>query len=90
MQGMIQELNRQSLKSSVMRQIQCKCGSILDVRRAVEVTAIEQVDPVTETVRFVQIWCHKCWDSNGAKALEIMAHHYPTYKFETIDGREVW
>lgn len=74
-------LNRNSLKYSVGRAIFCPgCRDIMDVRRAVEVTASQNGNIV-----MVKALCITCWDKQRAEFERKLAELKAT--IEVLDGR---
>jgi hypothetical protein len=76
------ELQRESLRGSVQRAIFCpSCGNVLDMRRAVEVSAWKDSDCLK-----VVVVCAKCWDAHLPSRPPVPAE----IKLEVLDGRELY
>lgn len=84
-------LKRNMLKFHVGHEIFCpKCGNVLDVRRAVEVTTLMHGKPGKSSVV-----CAMCFDAvkeEFEKAFEEMKAQFPQFELslEILDGRELF
>ena len=86
---LVNELQRQSHKYMVQRNIQCMgCRSILDVRTAVSI----DIYAANDDIAYASVLCGKCFDTTIAaggmdNALKQVGEGA---RFETFDGRERW
>ena len=82
------EMQKEWFKGSVGQQIFCavgQCGSVLDCRRAVEVTINKNDKPVQ-----VQFYCAKCFYKADIKRLTDNVLTPNGLTLEVVDGRELY
>ena len=85
--GMKNEIERQSFRSHFGQQIFCPCKSVLDVRKSVAVYVWLEKGLV-----FSRVFCGACFDrtnSNGGLARGVKAAGVGA-TLETYDGRSRW
>lgn len=79
------ELNRELLRFAVCQRIQCRgCGTILDVRRAVHVEVLEQLNPIGNDVI-----CAACYDRKKP-VFDKLAGENSMRTYVALDGRELF
>lgn len=82
------EIQRQWFKGSVGMQIFCKvshCQSILDCKRAVELTIYQGDKPVKS-----EFYCAKCYDQADVERLRTEVLTPNGLTLEVVDGRELY
>lgn len=78
-------LTRNALKWHCGHDIQCRCGAILDCRRAVEIDAFKNDALLTS-----KILCAPCWDRIKGEFMAVMTERSPHIRIEINDGRELF
>jgi hypothetical protein len=85
MSEMEKTVKRNALKWHAGQDIFCRCGSVLDCKRVVEIDAYKE-----DTLISSNILCSACWDKAKDQFTKIMAERSPHLRLDITDGRQLF